>query len=408
MTILEVSSSLSNTQMRLSSLAFSPTTSGQVWNISDIINPTLDNVEWIEEGNYSKPSSWISDGRWYEAHSRQTLVKSNDVFVSLSESFNWTAVKEGLSQEYSSFDEFKNEISSNATWWLKYSWGIDVNWHGVPLDRIKVRTEFNATTFRAELYMWLHITNIPEYILGEKRLETWLTGFDLTAISVGKLESLQWYEDDTASGRYYYIYFKAPSNLLSQHKDTYSLILDVSPQYQGKTYDVDQKIQISMPSNTEVRSASPSSMSTWSGNTVTFTIHAGNRYPMEFSVTSGPAIKDVTQSFLESAGRWLIEPSTWVAFATLAVLLYTSFRGKRIWSRRKTYYRLYRSMVNIYDHYSLNFAQFYQEIENLSRSITKYFIEDKITDDQFDKLLTRRDDLIERAKKLQLPAPPKS
>ena len=405
-TILEVSKSSGNPQIQISSLAFSPTASSQVWNITDIITPTLDNVEWIEEGNHSEPYWWISNGMWYEAHRRQTLIKSDDIFVSLSEIFNWTAVNANL--HYSSFGEFENDTKTDPSWWLSYSWGIDVNWHGVPLNKINVQTEFNDTTSRAEVYISCHITNVPEYIIGGKRLETWLTGFDLTAISVGNMEALQWYEDYTANGKYYLIYFKAPSRILSQYNDVYSLVLDVSPLYKGQTYKIEQKIHISMPSNTEVQSASPSNMSTYSGNIVDFTIHRGNKYPESFSVKSGPPIKDVIQSFLENAAHWLTEPSTWVAFATLTVLLYTAFSGKRIWSRRKTYYRLYRSMVNIYEHYAFNFAQFYQEIENLSRSITKYFIEDKITDDQFDKLLTRRDDLIERAKKLQPPAPLKS
>jgi hypothetical protein len=57
-------------------------------------------------------------------------------------------------------------------------------------------------------------------------------------------------------------------------------------------------------------------------------------------------------------------------------------------------------MVNIFDRYSLNYSKFYEEIENLSKSITKYFIEDQINDEQFDKLFARRDDLIDRAQKL--------
>jgi len=406
-TALEVPKSFSSPLPQLSLVSFSPKADHQVWHVLDVINPTLDSVEWTEEANYSKPPKWISSGQWYEAHSRQTLVEPDDIFVSLSEDINWTAINEDL--QYSSFDEFENDIVSNPSWWLRASWGLDVNWLGIPLNRTKVNTKLNAATSRANVQIWCHITHIPEYIIGEKRLENFsLTGFDLTVLSVGSLEALHWSEDYTTNGTSYNIYFKAPANILSQYKDTYSLVLDVSPSYQGLTYDVEQKIQISMPSNTEVQSASPSNMSTFSGNVATFTIHEGNRYPASFTVASGPPIRDVTQSFLESAAHWLTEPSTWVAFATLTVLFYTAFSGKRIWSRRKTYYRLYRSMVNVYEHYALNFAQFYQEIENLSRSITKYFIEDKITDDQFDKLLTRRDDLIERAKKLQLPTPPKS
>jgi len=70
-----------------------------------------------------------------------------------------------------------------------------------------------------------------------------------------------------------------------------------------------------------------------------------------------------------------------------------------MWGRQKTYYRLYKSMVNLYDHYSSDFQKFSREIENLSKSVSKYFIEGKINDDQFDKLLTRRDDLIDSAKR---------
>lgn len=400
---LGASESLDNSQKVLSSSILSQEAAGPAWHVLDIITPTLNSIEWIEVGNYSEPPSWISDGRWYEAHSRKTLVKPDDIFTSFSEILNWTAVNMGFSHPYSSFDEFKEEISKDPSWWLEYSWSVDVGWHGVSLNRTKVVTKFDAETAIAEVYIWCHVTNIPEYILGEKRFETMLTGFDLTSVSVGSLESLRWYEDYTPAGRYYYIYFKAPANLMSLYRDTYSLILEVSPLYKNSTYNVEQTIQIIMPSNTEVKSASPPSMATFGKNAATFTIHRGDRYPALFSITSGSPLKDVTQSFLESASRWLTEPSIWVAFGALAGLFYTAFRGTRAWQRRKTYYRLYRSMVNIFDHYSKDLPRFYQELDNLS--ITQYFVEDKLTDEQFDKLLTRRDDLIERVKRLQ-PAEP--
>ena len=197
----EVSSSVSNPQMKVSSLAFYPTADSQVWNVSDVITPTLDSVKWIEEGNYSTPPSWISDGRWYEAHRRQSLIKSdNHIFVSLNEVFNWTAVNKkdwttvepSLPTHFSSFYVFSDEISYDPSWWLKYSWGIDVNRHGVPLNKTSVSTEFDEGTSRAEVDILCRITNIPEYIIGEKRLENWLTGFDLTSISIGDLEAFEW------------------------------------------------------------------------------------------------------------------------------------------------------------------------------------------------------------------------
>jgi hypothetical protein len=48
--------------------------------------------------------------------------------------------------------------------------------------------------------------------------------------------------------------------------------------------------------------------------------------------------------------------------------------------------------------------RFHQEIDNLSISIFKMLVEDKISDDQFEKLLKRRDDLLERAN-TQPPSP---
>jgi hypothetical protein len=140
-------------------------------------------------------------------------------------------------------------------------------------------------------------------------------------------------------------------------------------------------------------------MANFSENIATFTVHEGDPYPESFSVTSGPQIKSFSQIFIESARSWVIEPSTWVAFFSLVAIVYTTIRGKRVWDRQKTYYRLYRSMVNLYVHYSDDFIKFNQEIEDLSKSITKYFIENNINDTQFDKLLSRRDDLLERAKK---------
>ncbi len=58
-------------------------------------------------------------------------------------------------------------------------------------------------------------------------------------------------------------------------------------------------------------------------------------------------------------------------------------------------------MVNLYDHYSSNYEKFNREMENLARSVSEYFIEGKISDEQFDKLLTRRDDFVERTRKMK-------
>ena len=417
MVMLEVSSSLGNPQLPQSPPASSSTTN-QYWEIFDGITPTLDRIEWFEEGVHPGPPSWISDGRWYNAHSRQILVKSgNHIFATFSETFNWTAVNESFEKElwhiYPSFDDFETHVSNDPAWWLLFSWNIPTDWLGIALNRTKVVIEFDAESSTAHIEISCHITNIPGYFMetfgrpaeigigGEKLPRPFFAGFDLTAIYIGDFEALQFHDDYGADHGYYRIYFKAPANLLSQRMDTYSLSLRVSPQYIGQIHDPCRFINISMPSDTEVQSASPSNITIYSENTVTFTLNEGGRYPEAFRVTSGPPIKDFTEIFLENVGRWVTEPEIWVALGTAIAAFYAAFHGKRIWGRQKTYYRLYRSMVRIYDHYSSNLAKFHQEIADLSKSITNYFIEGKINDDQFDKLLTRRDDFIERAKKLQ-------
>jgi hypothetical protein len=57
---------------------------------------------------------------------------------------------------------------------------------------------------------------------------------------------------------------------------------------------------------------------------------------------------------------------------------------------------MYNSMVTIFDLYSSDIIKFHQEMANVSSSIFKLLIEDRITDEQFEKLLVRRDDLVKR------------
>jgi hypothetical protein len=46
--------------------------------------------------------------------------------------------------------------------------------------------------------------------------------------------------------------------------------------------------------------------------------------------------------------------------------------------------------------YSKDLLRFHQEMENISRTIIRMLVEDKINDEQFEKLLKRRDDLMIR------------
>ena len=404
-------------QTMISPLAFSSSGNSQVWEIYDIVTPTLDKIEWLEKGVHPEPPTWISDGRWREAHSRQILVKSgNYIFATFSESFNWTAVNASLGKEgfiYSSFDDFGSHLHNDPNWWLVYSWGISGDWLGISLNKTRVVITYDSNTSITFVEISCQITNIPGYFLDtasspreigiarEKLPKPLFAGFDLTTIYLGDLEILQLYEDYGPDNRHYKIHFKTPANLLSRSKETYSLSLGISPQCLGQIHNVHRSINISMPSESEVRITSPSNISTCCDNIAMFTLSEGDRYPPSIHVTSGPPVKDLTEILLENIGRWATEPEIWVALGTAIVAFYAIFQGKKMWSKQKTYYRLYKSKVNLYDHYSSDFQKFSREIENLSKSVSKYFIEGKINDDQFDKLLTRRDDLLERAKRLR-------
>jgi len=373
------------------------------WSVYDIVRPSLDEVEWIEEGGTNETFEGILNGTWYEFHIRQTFINSNDIFVTFYGSFNWSLLNSVFASPFVSFADFIKNITINPSWWLGYQW------YGVPSNRTVVSYWFDETNSTARLYVSFHITYLAEYIVGGQGLiGGWLTGFDLMSnISIGTLKAWKYYMDSTIKGIYYYIYFKAPANVLSQHKDTSTLTLDVYSAYWGqKIENVSRVIEINMPPNTEIQSMTPSNLAFSEENTAKFVISEDDEYPVSFIVVSGPPTKSLGQVVWEALARWVLEPSIWVAFATLLVLVFTGLRGKQVWSRHKTYYRLYRAMVNIHDSYSTNFPRFRQEIDNLSRSVTRLFIEGKITDDQFDKLLKRRDDLIERVAKIQPPPPP--
>jgi hypothetical protein len=273
--------------------------------------------------------------------------------------------------------------------------------------------EFDPNTSHATVAISCLITNLPAFFLetanrqeeigisGEKLPKPMLGGLNLDSIYIGDFEALELIEEYREGFRHFKLFFKAPANLLSQYRDTYSIQLVVDPRFAGTQSNAFRSIEVSMPSETAVSSASPANMSQFMDNKVVFTMSPEIHYPDVLQIESGPPIKDLPQLISENAGRWLVDPTTWLAFGSLVALSYAAIRGKQVWNRRKTYYRLYKSMVNVYDHYSANFKEFREEMDTLSKSITKYFIEDKINDDQFDRLLTRRDDLFKRVSEPQ-------
>jgi hypothetical protein len=354
----------------------------------------------MEEGGISEAASWISDGSWYQASMRQSLVDANDIFVSTYEQFNWSLVNQIADYYYgvqfNSFDDFANFVKNDPRQWLDLAWQIDTEWYGVSINTTKMKVNFEEDSSTAEMWTYFHVTRIPEYFVGEGNLESWLTGFDLTPVSTGSLKIWEFYKDWNKHGISYSLRFKAPAVLLTQHGENFTCRIGVSPSFQGNRFRIQQVIDINMPPNTEIKETAPVNMSILRGNTATFVLAANDTYPASFTIVSGPPAKSLGQAVLEGASLWLFTPAGWAAIASLSVLSFTGLRGRRIWNRNKLYHRLYKSMVTVYDMHSNDLLKFHQEMDSMSKSIIKLFVEDRVTDEQFEKLLQRRDDLLER------------
>ncbi len=376
---------------------YSQSSDAKIAYIRDIIDPTPDGVKWSEEGGIEVAPIWISNGYWNGLSVQQSLVSSNDIFVSWYESFNWSLVRSYYGFSFASFGDFANYLIANPTWWINHTWKIDPDWSGISSNMSKVMLAFNETTSEVGLSMWFHITRIPEYFVSHGGLQSWLVGFDLTPVSTGDLEAWEFHEDWNMNGTHYTLYFKAPAHVLAQHGGNFTFNIGVSELYQDMTVNNSQVIDINMPANTEIIESSPSNLALQEGNTATFVKAPEDRYPIAFTVTSGPPAKSLTQVITDSASAWFLTPGGWAAIASLLVITFTALRGRRIWNRNRLYHRLYKSMVTLYDMHPNDYPRFHQEMDSVSRSIIKTLVEDRITDEQFEKLLHRCDDLLERS-----------
>ena len=102
-------------------------------------------------------------------------------------------------------------------------------------------------------------------------------------------------------------------------------------------------------------------------------------------------------------------PGGWAAIGSLIwCSAIQNFEVEKYGNATKLYHHIYKSLVTIYDVFSKNPSRFHQEMDNVSSSIFRMLVEDKITDDQFEKLLKRKDDLLERANTQQPPLTPKT
>ncbi len=211
-----------------------------IWKVYDTIEPTLDQVKWSETGTIASPASWIEDGTWVIASMRQSLVSQNDIFVSLYERFDWLRVKSNAEEYYglqfSSFDDFSSTIQADTGPWLSLSWGLDTQWYGISQNTTKVVSSFDQTSGKVDLSIWIHILRVPEYLSGSDRLTDWLTGFDLTPVSIGNMKLWELYEDWSSSGTGYRLQFEAPANILSHNGNNYTCTIGVATSFVNKAF----------------------------------------------------------------------------------------------------------------------------------------------------------------------------
>lgn len=380
----------------------------KIWYVHDVIEPSSEEVRWREQGATEEAKPSIAAGLWFGMSKRESLVSAGDIFVSTYERLNWTRLAGALADVYNlrfaNFNDFVQYLLVNRLWWLTVTWDMNPARYGIFANTTEVDYSFNEVNSEAKLWTSFHITRVPEYFIGSERLETWLVGFDLTPISIGNLKLYEFRQDSGINGSYYNLYFEAPANILAQHGGDFTWSLDITPSSRGQSVNMQQVIEINMPANTEVKETSPLNMSiTPKDNTATFVLVQDDRYPPSFRVVSGPPAKSFSQIVWENTSLWILTPGGWATLVSLLVLGFGAVRGRRIWRRNRLYHHLYNSMVTIYDLHSTDVAKFNQEMANVSTSIFKVLIEDKITDDQFEKLLVRRDDLLKR-----VPAEPPS
>lgn len=120
--------------------------------VHDIIFPSLDEVKWSEEGALEQAPTWIADGSWHALSIQQSLINTNDIFVSWYEQFNWSVVLStyvpsiyGLPFRSASVEDLVNYSISNPNWWVSYMWKLDTQFYGISENTSKVTCDFNSS-----------------------------------------------------------------------------------------------------------------------------------------------------------------------------------------------------------------------------------------------------------------------
>lgn len=365
---------------------------GSVMQINDTITLTPGWVEWSEQWYSPEPHKIIEDGFWFEFHQREYLINPNDLFLELYETFNWTGINDTL-WGYENFTEFEDNLAEDPLQWLSWAWDIDSLRYGISLNQTFIEAKLNGDI--ASVNVWCHIKQVAEYLIG------WDIGigdiFDLRSISLGKIETYEYILDSTQKGRSIYIHFSAPSTLIEEKGKLSTATIHIKVQKQLEPSEYNRQIKFMMPSTTEitVAKADPKIVDLTPEivrNTATYNIQHGEPLPNFFTINS----RIPEQTFLIILGD--IRNILYIC-ATLILVVPSSIQGFKMIRRRRTYNKLLLLMINLYKENKSNPETFRKEMDNLTESLFTSFINTKITDEQLEKLLQRRDNLLTHSQK---------
>jgi len=378
------------TALPSATLAIAQLQQDAVWEVNDTIELTVGWVEWTEQWYNPQPHQLIEDDFWFEYHTREYLINPSDLFLELYETFNWTAVNE-VFLDFNDWNDFKEQIADDPAWWLNWSWNLNCLRYGISTNSTFIDSELDEDV--AFVSVWCHITQVAEYLIGDELGVG--EGFDFQSISLGKLETYEYISDYTLTDRSIHVHFTAPANILQEQGESYIATIHIDAFEREEPSKWTRKIIIVMPSITQVTEteATPKSIgssinSEIDRNMAIFTIQQGEFLPASFTVKSMPPQKTLLE--------FLVNPEVVAVLIATIILLPSSIQGIRMIRRDRTYNRMLRLIVKLYHEYKPNPDALEKEMENLTESIFASFIENKITDEQLEKLLHRRDDFLAR------------
>ncbi len=174
------------------------------------------------------------------------------------------------------------------------------------------------------------------------------------------------------------------ARVLRQVGDEYTAAIDIAPQFQDTTNDEVRAVTFVMPPETEVEDVAPSTVGSFKDNVATFTISKDTKFPYYLTITSGPSEKTVTQLFVEN----FTSPDRILVMAGVGTLLVSGFQGASMLRRRKAYGRTAKLIAKIYENKRRDQKALSSELITIHDSLYRMFVEDKMTDEQFEKLHT--------------------